>query len=264
MTWNYRVVHRHYPEWDEHTWAIYEVFYDDDGKPDAVTSNHVGCFGNTLEEMIDDLTHYCEALADSVLEWDDIVTGEGTIMIELDQDMKAKAAEEGYDYEPPVSDVRRVHVQTHQEPRCREDEGAFWESVGGHYALVPWDEWEQALELQAEYDRLADDYNYVCDKRAEEKTHEGMDCYVSNEELERLNEEIERLEGLLAGQGKQLCVNMNEIARLRSEERDEALELAEERRAQLVDDIYKGSFNSTAGDPQGWTLNASYDIPENF
>jgi hypothetical protein len=76
------------------------------------------------------------------------------------------------DWRPVVGDVRRVHIQACQEPLCREDQGEFWESVGGHYALVPWLEWEQALDLQDSYDELLDDFN-------NKKAHEGMDCYVS-------------------------------------------------------------------------------------
>jgi hypothetical protein len=127
------------------------------------------------------------------------------------------------DWRPVVGDVRRVHIQACQEPLCREDQGEFWESVGGHYALVPWSEWEQALDLQDSYDELLDDFN-------NKKAHEGMDCYVRNEELDELRAENEHLRS----------------------ERDEAVSLVEK---------LKGGdwYNAFTGE-----LHCHYSTPENY
>jgi hypothetical protein len=79
-------------------------------------------------------------------------------------------------------------------------------------------------ELQDSYDELLDDFN-------NKKAHEGMDCYVSNEELDELRAENEHLRS----------------------ERDEA-----------EVELPRNPFRSTAGDPQAWVLNDSYEVPENY
>ena len=74
--WNYRVVHRSYPDWDEETYSICECYYDDDGKPEAITERSVGAFGGTLEELLADLENYRNAVHKPVLQWDEIVRDE--------------------------------------------------------------------------------------------------------------------------------------------------------------------------------------------
>ena len=69
-------------------------------------------------------------------------------MTDLDQEMAKMAAEEWNDFQP-VSDVRRVYAKDGKAEHVivvGEDD-----AVGTH-ALVPWDEWEQALDLQAASD----------------------------------------------------------------------------------------------------------------
>ena len=73
--WDYRVVHRYYPLWDEHTYGIFECYYDADGNPEMLTEDCVGAFGNTLEELRSDLKNYVTAIDKPVLLWDDIVKG---------------------------------------------------------------------------------------------------------------------------------------------------------------------------------------------
>ena len=75
VTWNYRLVHRRIkttPGTTEHTYAIHEVYYDDDGVPDMVTEGEVGVLGETIEEAKSAWTMMEEAFNQPVLEYDDI------------------------------------------------------------------------------------------------------------------------------------------------------------------------------------------------
>lgn len=66
MTWNYRVVRT--TQGDEEWFAIYEVYYDDDGRPEARTEEPASPAGETLEELQEDLQWYLRALQEPVLE----------------------------------------------------------------------------------------------------------------------------------------------------------------------------------------------------
>jgi hypothetical protein len=66
MTWNYRVVHITHGEGE--SFAIYEVYYDDDGRPKARTENPASPAGETFEELAEDLSYYQAALQEPVLE----------------------------------------------------------------------------------------------------------------------------------------------------------------------------------------------------
>ena len=70
--WNYRVVHRAYPDWGEESYGIYECYYDDDDNPEFLGT--AGAFGDTIEEMLKDLEHYRNAVQKPVLQWDEIVS----------------------------------------------------------------------------------------------------------------------------------------------------------------------------------------------
>ena len=72
MTWNHRVVHCYYPDHDEHTYAVYEVYYDDAGNPEMITEDSVGPFGNTRKELWNDICSMIYAYNLPVLEWDEI------------------------------------------------------------------------------------------------------------------------------------------------------------------------------------------------
>jgi hypothetical protein len=74
MTWNYRVVRTTHG--DAEYFAIYEVYYDDDGRPEARTEQPAHPAGETLEEFAKDLTHYQAALQQPVL--DDAVFHQAT------------------------------------------------------------------------------------------------------------------------------------------------------------------------------------------
>jgi hypothetical protein len=66
MSWNYRVVHTVHGAVE--TFAIYEVFYDDQGEPEARMEHPSYPAGETLEEFSEDVRHYLRALEQPVLE----------------------------------------------------------------------------------------------------------------------------------------------------------------------------------------------------
>ena len=71
MTWNHRVVRKRY-EMTTPLLGIHEVFYDNEGVPDAVTVDPVGVQGETLGELGEALGWMLKALGQPVLEYDDI------------------------------------------------------------------------------------------------------------------------------------------------------------------------------------------------
>jgi hypothetical protein len=60
--WTYRVIQK------EGAYAIYEVYYDDQGTVEAWTESPVAAIGETLEELRQDLEWQLEALDEPVLE----------------------------------------------------------------------------------------------------------------------------------------------------------------------------------------------------
>jgi hypothetical protein len=66
MTWNDRVVRT--TEGEEESFAIYEVYYDDDGRPEARTKESAHPAGETLEALAEDLRYYQAAMQEAVLE----------------------------------------------------------------------------------------------------------------------------------------------------------------------------------------------------
>ena len=56
MSWNYRIFKSYYPGIeDEHCLDIREVYYFEDGTISSWTKEGVSAFGDTLEELRDDL-----------------------------------------------------------------------------------------------------------------------------------------------------------------------------------------------------------------
>jgi hypothetical protein len=66
MTWNYRVVRT--TDGEEESFAIYEVYYDGDGRPGARTEDPAHSSGETLEELQEDLQAYLRALSEPVVD----------------------------------------------------------------------------------------------------------------------------------------------------------------------------------------------------
>ena len=73
MSWNYRVVQR------EDLFAIHEVYYDEAGKPAAVTADAMTPDGDTLEELRETFEQFREAFDQPVLQYEDFsLSLEGT------------------------------------------------------------------------------------------------------------------------------------------------------------------------------------------
>ena len=70
MFWNYRVIKKIHDDGTE-IFAIHEVYYNEDEKPDLVTEDPCEPQGETLEELKDDCEWYQKALEHPVLNYDD-------------------------------------------------------------------------------------------------------------------------------------------------------------------------------------------------
>ena len=66
MTWNYRIVSEKAPEGE--FLQLYEVYYDDDGKINGMTENPMKPYGESVEELQNDLEYMMEALKQPVLD----------------------------------------------------------------------------------------------------------------------------------------------------------------------------------------------------
>ena len=66
MTWNYRIVSEKAPEGE--FLQLYEVYYDDDGKIKGMTENAMKPYGESVEELQNDLEYMMEALKQPVLD----------------------------------------------------------------------------------------------------------------------------------------------------------------------------------------------------
>ena len=74
MTWNYRVVKKSCDNLVggiDTIFNIHECFYDDNGKPEAITEDPVYPQGETLKELKDDIKFYLQALERPVLNYED-------------------------------------------------------------------------------------------------------------------------------------------------------------------------------------------------
>jgi len=70
MTWNYRVLRQ--VQNGEPYLAIYEVYYDKNGRANAMTANPIAIQGETLEELMEAYKMQAEAFAQPVLDYDKI------------------------------------------------------------------------------------------------------------------------------------------------------------------------------------------------
>ena len=69
-TWNYRVIRR--TERGETSFAIHEVYYDDQGAPRAFSERRIAPVGETFDELKGDLALMQEAFARPLLDYDDL------------------------------------------------------------------------------------------------------------------------------------------------------------------------------------------------
>jgi hypothetical protein len=70
MTWNHRVIKSIYDvvgQPDEISYAVHEVYYDEDGKPTSYTKEPVFPCGDTLEELQQEIERFAEAARNPVL-----------------------------------------------------------------------------------------------------------------------------------------------------------------------------------------------------
>ena len=68
--WDYRICSRTTTQGE--TWhGIYEVYYDTDGNPQHCSETEVAPFGDTPEELIEDVKRMAEAAGKPVLRWED-------------------------------------------------------------------------------------------------------------------------------------------------------------------------------------------------
>ena len=75
--WNHRVVRRQLTEWSEgedvqYGFSIHEVYYDDAGKPNAITEDAIQPYGDTPEELLEELIRFLYATTKPTLEYEDI------------------------------------------------------------------------------------------------------------------------------------------------------------------------------------------------
>jgi len=68
MTWNYRVVKRTVGE--ATGYGIHEVYYSDDGSPEMCSEHPSLPYGETPDELAQDLLHFAQALEKPVLDYD--------------------------------------------------------------------------------------------------------------------------------------------------------------------------------------------------
>ena len=74
MSWDYRVV-RKILSGEGYTttqYGIHEVYYDDDHVPASCTINPVTPYGESEDELAQDVRHYASALEKPVLDYDSI------------------------------------------------------------------------------------------------------------------------------------------------------------------------------------------------
>ncbi len=67
-TWDYRVLRKTDPNADTVSYEVHEVYYHEDGSIDRWTAGSVRPYGETVEELREDLRHFLHAFRRPVLE----------------------------------------------------------------------------------------------------------------------------------------------------------------------------------------------------
>jgi len=72
VTWNYRVIRKvtRVDGRDEFQYGIHEVYYDDDHIPTSCTVDPVTPYGESEEELAQDMRYFAAALEKPVLDYD--------------------------------------------------------------------------------------------------------------------------------------------------------------------------------------------------
>lgn len=81
--WNYRVIRKHDPHADEASYQIHEVYYSEGGRIEHWTEDPVQPFGETAEELREDIRFFLQAFRRPILE---LKEGEGEIALTPDED----------------------------------------------------------------------------------------------------------------------------------------------------------------------------------
>lgn len=71
MTWNYRVIKQEHPEGT--TYAIYEVYYDEQDNILFISKDPMNPHGETITELQNDLKHMRQALKKPILDMDEVL-----------------------------------------------------------------------------------------------------------------------------------------------------------------------------------------------
>jgi hypothetical protein len=84
MSWNYRVVRKVLSDAGHTTiqYGIHEVYYDDDHVPTSCTVNPVTPYGESEEELAQDVRRYTSALEKPVLDYDSFGVNSGSNVVE--------------------------------------------------------------------------------------------------------------------------------------------------------------------------------------
>lgn len=71
MSWNYRVLKRRHGS--DVSYGVYEVYYDDEGRVVACSESATEPYGDTFEELVEDLKLFSVAATQPPLDYDEIV-----------------------------------------------------------------------------------------------------------------------------------------------------------------------------------------------
>lgn len=71
MSWNYRVLKRRYGS--DVSYGVYEVYYDGEGRVVACSESPAEPYGDTFEELVEDLKLFSVATTQPPLDYDEIV-----------------------------------------------------------------------------------------------------------------------------------------------------------------------------------------------
>lgn len=73
MSWNYRIFKKQYEDWE--SYGISEVHYDEGGVP-IMYSGHVSPYGETPEELLENIKQFSVAFAKPILTEEDFNNGQ--------------------------------------------------------------------------------------------------------------------------------------------------------------------------------------------
>jgi len=84
MSWNYRVVRKvHRVDGrEEFQYGIHEVYYDDDHVPTSCTVDPVTPYGDTEDELAQDMRYFASALEKPVLDYDSFGVKSGSNVVD--------------------------------------------------------------------------------------------------------------------------------------------------------------------------------------